>query len=127
MEYNKIVSNTEQQPVVSRAIQLIAAERQRQCSEEGWSTEHDDLHSRGELAKAAEAYLNAMEAVPHEDHNGFCTGVELKPRTKWAPNPWPWDHAWWKPSDDPIRNLVKAGALIAAEIDRLIRTAKQKV
>lgn len=32
---------------------------------------------------------------------------------------WPWDEEWWKPSLDPIRNLEKAGALIAAEIDRL--------
>lgn len=34
---------------------------------------------------------------------------------------WPWDEEWWKPSEDPVRNLVKAGALIAAEIDRLQR------
>jgi hypothetical protein len=32
---------------------------------------------------------------------------------------WPWNDDDWKPSPDPIRNLVKAGALIAAEIDRL--------
>jgi hypothetical protein len=37
---------------------------------------------------------------------------------------WPWDQEWWKPSDDPIRNLAKAGALIAAEIDRLQRKAE---
>jgi hypothetical protein len=36
---------------------------------------------------------------------------------------WPWDASWWKPSNDPVRNLVKAGALIAAEIDRLQRAA----
>jgi hypothetical protein len=41
------------------------------------------------------------------------------------PTYWPWDKEWWKPSDDPTRNLVKAGALIAAEIDRLQR-AKEK-
>lgn len=35
---------------------------------------------------------------------------------------WPWDENWWKPSLDPIRNLVKAGALLAAEIDRLQRS-----
>jgi hypothetical protein len=34
---------------------------------------------------------------------------------------WPWDAEWWKPSPDSVRNLVKAGALIAAEIDRLQR------
>jgi len=37
------------------------------------------------------------------------------------PFTWPWEASWWKPSDDPIRNLAKAGALIAAEIDRLQR------
>jgi hypothetical protein len=31
---------------------------------------------------------------------------------------WPWSFEWWKPKDR-IRNLVRAGALIAAEIDRL--------
>jgi hypothetical protein len=34
---------------------------------------------------------------------------------------WPWDNKYWKPSEDKVRNLVKAGALIAAEIDRLQR------
>jgi hypothetical protein len=37
---------------------------------------------------------------------------------------WPWDEKWWKPSTNPIRNLVKAGALIAAEIDRLQRVTE---
>lgn len=32
---------------------------------------------------------------------------------------WPWREESFKPSDDQIRNLTKAGALIAAEIDRL--------
>jgi hypothetical protein len=35
---------------------------------------------------------------------------------------WPWDESWWKPGDR-IRELAKAGALIAAEIDRLNRIA----
>jgi len=34
---------------------------------------------------------------------------------------WPWDEEWWKPDNDAVRNLAKAGALIAAEIDRLQR------
>jgi len=34
---------------------------------------------------------------------------------------WPFSSEWWKPAQDPIRNLVKAGALIAAEIDHLQR------
>lgn len=86
-------------------IELIAEERARQISAEGWTPEHDDEHARGELAVAGACY--AMRAA-HADtgHN--------------PPGPWPWDQSWWKPRD-PMRNLVRAGALIAAEIDRLQR------
>jgi hypothetical protein len=41
------------------------------------------------------------------------------------PANWPWEGEWWKPSTDPVRNLVKAGALIASEIDRLKWRAKR--
>ncbi|MNY70647.1 hypothetical protein D3C86_2088230 [compost metagenome] len=36
---------------------------------------------------------------------------------------WPWSEDWWKPSPEPRRNLVKAGALILADIERLDRAA----
>jgi hypothetical protein len=43
----------------------------------------------------------------------------------WATGFWPWDDEWYKPTPkDPIRQLVKAGALIAAEIDRFQRKAE---
>lgn len=91
--------------------ELIAAERQRQIDAEGWTEAHDDEHREAELVGAAIAY--AKNAAFQITINAGITGV---------PSDWPnWDTAWWKPSDDPIRNLVKAGALIAAEIDRLQR------
>jgi hypothetical protein len=93
-------------------VELIAAERERQMSHEGWTPEHDDKHTDFELSKAADSYLCAVISPDEEgDENG-------KSRPAWD---WPWDKDWWKPSDDPVRNLVKAGALIAAEIDRLQR------
>lgn len=94
--------------------QLIFEERQRQVDEEGWTRAHDDSHTDGELAKAAESYLSTV-TNPDEEEN--------PPRPAWD---WPWDKQWWKPSPDPVRNLVKAGALIAAEIDRLQRLRKAK-
>ncbi len=95
-------------------VALIALERQRQVKIEGWTPEHDDKHTDMELGKAAESYLCAVITPDEEgDENG-------KSRPAWD---WPWHKNWWKPSDDPIRNLVKAGALIAAEIDRLQRKA----
>lgn len=90
--------------------ELIAEERHRQIYEKGWTAEHDDMHEvSGQLSKAALCYLVTSRDPKH----AACLAS------------WPWAAEWWKPSPDPIRNLVKAGALIAAEIDRLQRaTAK---
>jgi hypothetical protein len=91
---------------------LIAAERARQIHEEGWTAEHDDTrHQLGELLHAAQSYV--MQA------DGQIQRVDLP--DCFIPRFWPWAREWWKPSSDPVRNLVKAGALIAAEIDRIQR------
>lgn len=89
------------------AILDVVAERQRQKTIEGWTPEHDDEHCNGELAMAAVCYINETGTV---NRNGG------KP---WG---WPWDASWWKPNARR-RNLVKAGALILAEIERLDRDA----
>ncbi len=39
----------------------IARERERQMSVEGWTVEHDDEHSCGELANAARSLLDICE------------------------------------------------------------------
>jgi hypothetical protein len=96
--------------------ELITAERQRQIDVEQWTPDHDDKHSGGELAQAAEHYIDSAEA-------------QRAGLVDWdwgrCPFGWPWDKKWWKPSPDPIRNLVKAGALLCAEIDRLQRKAEK--
>lgn len=103
--------------------ELIHAERDRQILEEGWGATHDDEHDDGQLILAAVGY--ALEAVPQfspvDCYAGVITRVEDDDT---PPDWWPWDEEWWKPSDDPVRNLTKAGALIAAEIDRLVRARK---
>ena len=92
------------------AILDVVAERQRQKTIEGWTPEHDDEHCNGELAMAAVCYINETGTV---NRNGG------KP---WG---WPWDASWWKPNARR-RNLVKAGALILAEIERIDRAAAGK-
>lgn len=95
-------------------IELISDERNRQISQEGYSLESDDKHARGELAHAAVGYasLAAYQSSAHL----------TSPATTMNPHPqWPWAVCWWKPESSRIHNLVKAGALIAAEIDRLQR------
>ena len=92
--------------------ELIAAERQRQIEVEGWTPDRDSDWEDGQLGRAAEAYRLAA------------TGMLAASTTKaWEVPPpiWPWERKWWKPSNDPVRNLTKAGALIAAEIDRIQR------
>ena len=100
---------------MTKALEDIAAERQRQIEKEGWTPDHDDKNDPGELSGAASAYaLNA--ACLLSPYDGTPTSE--------APDCWPpeWDKKWWKPSfDNPRRDLVKAGALILAEIERLDR------
>lgn len=91
---------------MSRGVQLIATERQRQINQEGWSKGHDKQHDQEELVLAAACY-----AIPSMVRKA---GDMIKIL-------WPWDMKWWKPSpENRIKELTKAGALIAAEIDRLL-------
>ena len=90
----------------------IAAERKRQVEVEGWTAGHDDRPGRkGRLAVAAACY--ALHAG--HDVDPARVGWFMKP-----PTFWPFARRWWKPRD-PVRDLERAGALIAAEIDRLLR------
>lgn len=100
-------------------VHRIHEERIRQTEAEGWTSEHDDGHADGDLASAARCYVWAASICTLWRNEGHADG----PSTLLAapPSDWPWAPEWWKPSDDPIRNLEKAGALIAAEIDRLGR------
>lgn len=98
--------------------ELIAAERRRQIESEGWTPEHDDEHIGQELARAAAAY-----AIPPEHDQRRAADPDAQGRP--IPGIWPFCAHWWKPEQDRVRELVKAGALIAAEIDRLARKEEQ--
>ena len=87
------------------AARDVLAERHRQVSVEGWTPEHDDAHRDCQLAAAAATY--AMCEQPEQLR--VCGVVA-----------WPWPLHWWKPTNYR-RNLVKAGALVLAEIERLDR------
>lgn len=92
------------------AVADVLAERARQIEAEGWSPEHDDEQRIGELAAAAACYCHPEPCMDD---------------TKGVPFSWPWQRRWWKPTTRR-RDLVKAGALILAEIERLDRAAEAK-
>lgn len=99
-------------------IERIAAERERQIKVEAWTPEHDDGHKSAELTNAATAYAEVAAMQMYVDAE--------TPSLDAVPDCWPWKIEYWKPADDPVRNLEKAGALIAAEIDRLLRLHKTR-
>jgi len=108
--------------------ELISIERERQMSEEGWTAEHDDEHTEGELALVAVCYATPLPIFIKKEHGTNIGFVD----------PWPWfdevevtrygDGArtkvkvWDKrKKHSKLRKLIIAGALIAAEIDRIQR------
>lgn len=97
-----------------KAMSDVLAERERQILVEGWSPTHDDAHKRGEMAGAAACYCLHGVKIP----NDF-----LRRRTEeYVKELWPWAISWWKPKDRRS-DLVRAAALIIAEIERLDRSA----
>lgn len=86
-------------------IEEVAAERRRQQEVEGWTPEHDDDHDEGAMAKAGAVYAL------------WDTDVATRAFVSEA---WPWEQEWLKPKDQR-RNLIRAAALIVAEIERLDR------
>lgn len=93
-------------------VELIAEERKRQIEFEGFTPEHDEHYDQGELSMAGAAYAYAP-FMNIRVRNGY----KVPPESLW---PEYWLAQWWKPTpEDRIRELQKAGALIAAEIDRI--------
>lgn len=94
-------------------IEMIAAERERQISRENWTSEHDDEHKDGELAIAAACY-----ASPQTFYKMIWKNTSVISFV----DPFPWEPEFDKRTKhDRKKCLAIAGALIAAEIDRLNR------
>lgn len=117
-------------------IERIAAERARQLEKLFWTAEHDDEHSDGELALAAVCYAAPEPIFTLESLE------TRRPEMLRFQDPWPWEERWDKrprrgvmrelidpaklSTQQRVRCLEKAGALIAAEIDRLLRQATEE-
>ncbi len=113
-EVRRLVAR-EQAPAV---LDLIA-ERLRQVSEEGYEHAHDDEHVGGEIAAYAAFFAlppAAREWPATETGYGSTFGKAI------VPMDWPMPK-----EGDRRRELVKAGALILAEIERIDRAAQQSL
>lgn len=111
----------------TKAATDVLAERHRQISVEGWEPEHDDEHDDRSLAIAAACYALRSEVETTRTETIDVSGGRgdtpvWKPEKFDIPPHWPesWSGRWWKPSTER-KDLVKAGALILAEIERLDR------
>lgn len=105
---------------LTEAASDVLAERKRQISAEGWTIEHDDDHDDGALSAAASTYALAAS----DRLNPVRRGIEFGGGRR-GPSTWPWSRDSWK-YGTPRRMLVKAGALVLAEIERLDRAARSK-
>ncbi len=103
-------------------LERIARERQRQIEKLDWTPEHDDEHEGGELAMAAACYASPDRIYVQQ---GFAAGLAFVDPFPWGPSAdaRPYNGNVLKSPTDAqrLRLLEKAGALIAAEIDRLLR------
>lgn len=95
------------EPKAEAGIDLVRAERQRQIDVERWSPQHDDDHDIGQLSAAGACYALYDSSEGDE-----------------VPDEWPWDESDWKPKDTK-RNLVRAAALIVADLDRILRDEQE--
>lgn len=92
----------------SPGAMAILRERERQETEKGYTADHDDMHIRGELATVA-AIMALTDVHRYDGFKAFWPGT--------------WDVRHYK-LEDRRSDLVRAGAYIAAEIDRLDRLEK---
>lgn len=100
-------------------VELITAERERQIKEEHWTPEHDATHTDGSLVMAAISY--AAEAADKVVYRYVCTGDRDVCDGHVFTDTWPWEGHDKRTKHTPMRMLVIAGALIAAELDRRLR------
>ena len=108
MDFESINPNTTKS--IEDVTRLIASERKRQIINCRYTPKNDDVYIDGQLGCAASCY-----AIPD--------GPDREKLLEFA---WLWcDNAWKPTPNNRIKELVKAGALIVAEIERLQRRDKK--
>ena len=103
--------NRFQTDVMARnALEAIIQERIRQTLAEGYTPAHDDEHTDGQMALLAAAYALSSRPKENQYHYRHALINELA------------GYGWEIKRKDPISDLVRAGALILAELERRLRS-----
>lgn len=103
---------------IKSGVCLISLERLRQKEDKGFDAAHDDAHDDGSLLLAAGKIAMDCSGGTHPTDPELEDDEEADWTDRLAA------HVLRKYADDPIRRLAIAGAMIAAEIDRLQRKAQ---
>lgn len=103
------MDDLDQRAGMTAALEAVVLERERQI-EKGYGPEHDDRHDDGSLAQGAAAY--ALAAIA--DKAPPIDGIDL----------WPYERQYWSGEGVPRDLLVKAAAMLLAEIERIDRENK---
>lgn len=96
-----------------KVLAEVGEERRRQVEVKGFTATHDDAYLRGTMARAAACYAVYLFPSLAIDTGTIVNRI------------WPWDWKWWKPKNQR-RDLIRAAALIVAEIESMDRKAAQK-
>lgn len=99
-----------------QAMTKIAIEREKLIMLAGFDSLHDDQQLQSELVMAANSY--ALNAIASDEER---TRFEAA-----APPAWPLDVDRWQPGDRK-QDLIRAAALLVAEIERLNRLKPESV
>ena len=100
---------------LSRGMLDVVRERHRQINQEGFDDAWDNGYTQRELTQAAVSFAVSARAA-------LLSNEEIP---SIPPQSFPWSVEWWKPKS-PRRALVKAAALLMAEIDCIDRAEKRK-
>lgn len=102
---------------MSKVITDIMEERTRQIFGERWTADHDDNHDTGELAMAGACYAR-YAFIKNLRGRDDCL-------SSGTPVDWPWSCECWK-QKNPRQDLIRAAALIVAEIDKIDRIEERE-
>lgn len=109
---------------LSKGVDLVVAERRRHVVDLGYTSNHDAIHSKGQMVTAGMCYAREAEQQL-ENGDIMWDGTDEPDPENTLSRFWPWGEEFWNPSPDPVRNLVKAASLMIAEIDRILDKREQ--